>query len=305
LAWNLFGARAVGDGSIGLAVLLLLPFMLLVAAAIILGPKTSAPFAKPNSVDWFSGVLIAMWNYMGWDNASPVAQEVRDPQRTYPKVMLSTLLLITTVYTLPVLAARWAGIPSAAWTTGSWVSIAEMVGGRWLGIFVLIGTIISVVGMLNSLMMSYSRLPVALAEDGYAPRVLIKQLPNGAPWVAVLTCAAGWMLALGLSFDRILLMDILLYGLSLILEFVALVALRMREPDLARPFRVPGGIAGAAALGVGPTALLGAAFVANRHEQIGGVHALTVAGAVLVVGVVVYILTEHMTRRLRRPTNSK
>ena len=51
----------------------------------------------------------------------------------------------------------------------------------------------------------------------------MKRLPNGSPWAAVVTCGVAWMLALGLRFDRILLLDILLYGLSLMLEFVALV----------------------------------------------------------------------------------
>ena len=35
-----------------------------------------------------TAILVAMWNYMGWDNASTVAQEVEDPQRTYPRAML-------------------------------------------------------------------------------------------------------------------------------------------------------------------------------------------------------------------------
>jgi amino acid transporter len=297
--WNLFGANAVGEGSVGLGLLLLTPFAILVIYAVL--RSHSGPSAPPQAAhtEWFAGIIFGMWNYMGWDNASTVAQEVREPQRTYPRVMLWTLAAIVVVYALPVLAAWWFGIPSESWTTGSWVGTAGKIGGPWLGNMALIGTMVSVFGMMNSLTMSYSRIPVALAEDGYAPRALVRQLGNGSPWVALIACGAAWMLALGLSFDRILLLDIVLYGFSLVLEFVALIVLRFREPDLLRPFRVPGGIAGAVAVGVGPTILLAAAFVANRHEQVGSVNATVLAVTLMGAGVLVYALREWWPRKRR------
>ena len=66
----------------------------------------------------------------------------------------------------------------------------------------------------------------------------------GVPWVSVLLCAVAWALALNLSFERLISIDLVLYGAALILEFVALVVLRLREPSLPRPFKIPGGIAG-------------------------------------------------------------
>ena len=55
---------------------------------------------------------------------------------------------------------------------------------------------------------------------------------------------------------------------SLVLEFVALAVLRFREPELARPFRVPGGLFGAIAIGIPPMLLLGFSVVRSEHEQI-------------------------------------
>ena len=297
LAWNLFGAAAVGEGSITLGVVLLIPFAVLIVASIahVHGATPRPP--ETLQTDWFGGILIAMWNYMGWDNASTVAQEVREPQRTYPRGMLWTLVWIVVVYALPILAVSRAGIPSRAWATGSWVSIAKEIGGSWLGTSVLVGTMVSGLGIMNSLTMSYSRIPVALARDGYAPRVLMKRLSNGAPWVAVLTCGAAWMLALGLSFDRILLLDILLYGLSLVLEFAALVILRVRQPDLVRPFTIPGGLVGSIVIGIGPLALLVMALVASRHEQVSGISAVNLAAVLVALGVVLYAVREWNARR--------
>ena len=80
--------------------------------------------------------------------------------------------------------------------------------------------------------------------------------------------------AFHLGFERSLILDVLLTGLSILLEFWALVALRIREPELARPFRVPGGMAGAIAIGVPPLALMIAAVVRNRAELVGSTNEL-------------------------------
>ena len=185
-------------------------------------------------------------------------------------------------------------MPASEWATGSWASIAAMVGGPALGAALVIAWMISTFGIVNSLTMSYSRVPLAMAEEGCAPAIFTRKLSNGAPWVAILACSLAWMAALGLSFDRLLMLDILLYGASLVLEFVALVLLRIREPGLARPFKVPGGLVGAVVAGIGPTALLVVALIKNRDEQMGGISALTVGLILMGAGVVLYFVTARM-----------
>jgi amino acid transporter len=152
---------------------------------------------------------------------------------------------------------------------------------------------ISEFGTFNSLVMSYSRLPVAMAEDGHLPKVFTRKLKDGAPWVAIIVLGIAWAASLGLSFDKLIMLDILLYGASLVLEFLALIFLRIREPHLPRPFRVPGGMFGAIAVGVGPTALLVIALIQNRHEhldlgKLGSVSQLSFGLALMAVGVVYY-----------------
>jgi amino acid transporter len=89
LVWNLLGAKAVGSGSVLLGALMLAPFAIITAYAFFrhftLGPT------PPAHGSLLTGMLVAMWNYMGWDNASTVANEVEDPQRTYPRVMILAL----------------------------------------------------------------------------------------------------------------------------------------------------------------------------------------------------------------------
>jgi amino acid transporter len=95
-------------------------------------------------------------------------------------------------------------------------------------------------------------------------------------------------LALGLSFERLISIDLVLYGASLLLEFVALVVLRLREPALVRPFRIPGGLITAILAGVGPALLLAFALVAARWERVGPLPALVFAALVAVAGPLAY-----------------
>jgi amino acid transporter len=134
-----------------------------------------------------------------------------------------------------------------------------------------------------------------MAEDGHLPKIFTRKLKDGAPWVAIIVLGIAWAASLGLSFDKLIMLDILLYGASLMLEFLALIMLRIREPQLLRPFRVPGGMFGAIAIGVGPTALLLVALIKNRSEQLelgrlGSVSQLGFGLVLMALGVVYYFV---------------
>jgi len=94
------------------------------------------------------------------------------------------------------------------------------------------------------------------------------------------------VLCVGLGLRRLVEIDIILYGAALALEFAALVALRVREPELARPFRVPGGTIGSVAMALPPMALLAlAAWQARGEPAIAGMSAFGLSTAIAVVGI--------------------
>ena len=290
---NIAGVRAVSNTSVWLFALLSAPFVaIMVIAPFRHGSLINAVTTPTTStVDMIGGLLICMWNYMGWDNASTIATEVEKPQRTYPRAMLAAVCIIALSYILPV-AAVWAtGLTPAAWETGSWADIAGLIGGPLLRVGLVIGGMISAFGMFNALVMSYSRLPLAMAQDGMLPQFFTKLHPKTrAPWVSISVCAAGWAMCLGLGLDRLVTIDILLYGASLILEFLALIWLRVREPDLPRPFRVPGGMFGAIAVGIAPTLLLGFAVVRSQNETVLGMNSFTFGMLLIGAGVLAYFI---------------
>ncbi|GAC1427984.1 MAG: amino acid permease [Acidobacteriaceae bacterium] len=326
VVWNLRGARSVGEGSVGIFTILLAPFAVLVglgfyraafAPAMCLGCPThhdlfapgglvhilpnlrhsftllKAPVAAPSLA---AAVSVTLWNYMGWDNASTVAQEVEDPQRNYPRAMLLSAALVAASYILPLLAVAFAGIDPARFSTGAWADAARSLGGPILAFAVVLGGTLNGAGMFNALMLSYARVPYALAADGLLPSFLTRTTRASVPWASVIVCAAAWALALRLSFERLISIDLVLYGAALLLEFVALVVLRIREPDLPRPFRIPGGLVPAILAGTCPALLIGFALYAARNEHVGPFNALLFAALVALAGPFAWLLARLSSR---------
>jgi amino acid transporter len=306
-ALNLAGIRVVGITSLWLFFLLSLPFGLIVLMTPMrLGAFASEPqtAASGASVGLLGAVLVAMWNYMGWDNASTIAQEVERPQRTYPRAMIAAVVLVSLTYILPFVAVYFTGIPASSFAEdGSWAAIAGQLGGKvmgfeWLRFMVTVGGMMSAFGMFNALVMSYSRLPLAMAKDGMMPKVFGKVTKaNETPWVAIVVLASCWALCLGLGFQRLVTLDIMLYGAALMLEFVTLVVLRVREPKLRRTFRVPGGMAGAVTCGIFPLALLLLSLVESGHETMLGMNGLVFGFLIIFAGFGMYFAMSKIRAR--------
>jgi amino acid transporter len=307
-ALNIAGVKVVSLTSLWLFFALSAPFVaVVVLAPFKLGALANA-VTKPttSSVDILGGLLICMWNYMGWDNASTIATEVEKPQRTYPRAMLVAVVIVALSYVLPFAAMWMTGLKPTAWETGSWADIAGLVGGPLLRVGVVLGGMISAFGMFNALVMSYSRLPLAMAQDGMLPSVFGKLMKKSrAPWVAVIALATCWAMCLGLGFARLVTLDILLYGASLVLEFAALVVLRIREPELARPFRVPGGWFGAIAIGIPPALLLGFSVLRSEHESVLGMSSFAFGMILIAAGGVAYVVNHLLKPQGWAPVEHK
>ena len=170
-----------------------------------------------------------------------------------------------------------------------------------LAFAIVVGGTISGVGMFNALTMSYTRLPYAMANERLLPRALARTNAAGVPWVSLAMMSLAWALALKLPFERLISIDLVLYGASLLLEFAALTLLRMREPQLARPFRIPGGVAGTILAGIGPAVLIVFAMYAARAEHVGAMPALGFAAAVVALGPLLYVLAKRTLDRTSAP----
>ncbi len=259
---NLFGSLRVGRSSVVSGAFVIGAFLALTVAAL---PHAShsawVPFAAPGvgSAEGFAvGLSIALWNYIGWDNASTVQGEVHDATRNYPKALAVALPLVTIGYLLPLVATLRA-TDWRTWVDGGWPEIARAAGGHWGGVLaacVALAGMVSALGLFNALLLAYSRIPFVMADDGFLPAALAKTDANGTPRNAVLVSALCYSLFVLVPFGRLVVADVLLYSLALFLEFGSLIALRKREPELRGAFRIPVNRAGVIALSALPMAIL-------------------------------------------------
>ena len=191
------------------------------------------------------GLAVMMWNYSGWDNPSTVLGETRAPASAYRRALFVALPLIVLAYLLPVAAGLSVSEDWGEWETGHLPILAEAVGGPALGHLMTVGALLATAGLFLSGLLTNSRLPFVLATLGQLSSILARVSPQtGAPWVAVVLSSLCYSAFAVFSFKELIVLNIWLYSIALILELAAFVALRYREPELLRPWRVGGGAVG-------------------------------------------------------------
>ena len=286
---NLLGVRPTGVVVVVLAVVALLPVAALTVVALMV----------PRILPWIPlapegqgletlglGLAVLMWNYSGWDTPTTILGETRAPARAFRSAMFLALPVLAASYLLPVGAGLATGVLSwSQWTTGALPVIAQAIGGEWLGHAVAAGAVVSTVGLFTSLLLTNSRLPYVLARDRALPAWLGAIDPRfGTPWTAVVVSATLYAAFAAFSFKELIVLNVWLYSLSLLVELAAFVWLRLREPSLARPWRVPGGLGAAVTVAVVPAALsLLAMATAGWLNTLAGVVAALTGPAAYVV----------------------
>ncbi len=244
---NMLGSSVVGDSSKLFLVIVLLPFLIVVLVGLFrMQFNPTQPFVPEGispAAAFGAGLFVIMWNYSGWDGLSTVAGDIDNPRKNYPKALAITIPMITLIYLIPtVISLGVVGTEDVEWTAGAFTLIAEGVGGRWLGLLMSVGAIVSAIGLFSAWLLSYSRIPFALASDGYLPRSLSKLHPSrGTPTRTIIIAATICSLVTLLPFEQLAALSVLVGGCVIMLEFSTLIVMRRRYPDLVRPFKVPGG----------------------------------------------------------------
>jgi amino acid transporter len=307
---NLRGALPVGRVSIWAGSFVLLGFLALALFAI--PHATHAPWTPFTNTGTTVraglavGLSTALWNYIGWDNASTVQGEVIDASRSYPRALLVALPLVTLAYFAPLLPAL-AASDGGTWTDGSWPAIASHVtgaAGPFIATWIALGGLVSALALFNALLLSYSRIPLAMAEDGLLPKSLAYTDERGTPTRAVLVSAVFYSVFVLVPFGKLVVADVLLYAIALMLEFGALIALRRKEPELRGVFRIPAGTGAVVALAALPAIVLGVVIWLAFED--GSIARTSLVGSAigLALGPVLYLILGAGRRRDRDPMPS-
>ena len=298
-AINLRGARPVGRASILAGAFILAAFAAIAFAA---APHMThvpwLPFAKGGQGALGTagvGLSLALWNYTGWDNASTVQGEVRDASRSYPRALAFALPIVAIGYLLP-LCATLAATNWSSWHEGGWSDIARASGGVFgpgLAVWVGAAGLVSALSLFNALLLAYSRIPLAMAEDGLLPRVFAGVDARGTPVAAVLASGICYSIFAIFQLQWLVVADVLLYALALFLEFGALVALRRREPGLRGTFRIPVGTAGVTLLAALPMAIMVVVVWLEMQDAEFGLPAVLSSLVAIGLGPVAYVLAHR------------
>jgi amino acid transporter len=299
---NIRGAKLVGDSSKLFGVIVLAPFAIMTVMGLFkMHYNPFHPFTVPGQGIGTSlnlGLFVVMWNYLGWDGLSTVAGEMKNPRRDYPKTLIITLPLITLCYLLPVLIGlAVVGFNGVDWTAGAWNDIAKMIGGSWLGILMAIGALVAAAGLFSALLLSVTRVPFVMGEDGYMPKVLFKTHKKyDTPWVALIVSSAIYSVFILGPFQSLVVVDVIIYSGALLLEFAALAVLRKKEPNMERPYKIPGGWPVIILICFFPTAIV----VLAVYDQIMCAGFFTTVGLSLLFlasGPILYPIARHFKKK--------
>lgn len=241
---NILGIVPVGRASLVLGAMVLIPFLILFLVVLthhsghvsIPAPSLNGLGFSPISM----GLYTVMWNFIGWDNATTYAGEVAKPIRSYLISVSIAFVLIVGVYLLAAFAVYQTGINPTVLVNGGFPALGVLAGGRWLGIMIAAGGMASTMGLYSAVLLSVSRVPQVMAADNLLPvRLCALHSRFRTPYVSIITSSLIVSVLILWTFSDLVIMDISLYGAGLLLEFAALLALRVKEPNTQRPFRIP------------------------------------------------------------------
>ena len=243
---NFLGIRPAGDSAVGLTALLLAPF----AAMVVLGfghlihwhPPTGHIFGPDFGVALGGGLTIIIWNFSGWENASVLAGEVREPRRVYKRALAIALPMVVLGYLLPLGVALSGASSGAGWEVGGYSTVARQLGGPMLGTALALGGMISAFSIFTAAMLWVSRMPFVLARESYLPRWLAEVWQATAtPGRSILACCVLFTLLVPMGFVTLVILDVFFYMGALMLELGALVAMRRQRPARDGLFVIRGG----------------------------------------------------------------
>jgi len=302
ITWvNVLGIRMVGKAATVFELFIFIP----VIGMVVLGlakwhhnPFTpllppNQPFSKVFGV----GLALVIWGYAGYEQLSTVAEDVENPQRTYPRALALVIPLSIATYFLPVFAGLAALGNWQQWKDGYFSTAAFLIGGPWLGHLMAIAAMVGNVALLNSTALTAAPIPLTLAEDGYLPPFLARRHPRyGTPWIAILLSAVIYASLALHSLGELISIYVWLRAATTVMTVLSAWGLRRKRPDLPRAFRIPGGNLGLFYVIAMPLAMT---YVVLRYSD---PVAMRWGPWALAAGPVIYLVVKWFARRARQKT---
>jgi len=214
-------------------------------------PDTSKAGASDFLPFGYAGILAAfvygIWFFLAVEGVPLAAEETRDPERDMPKGIITAMLILLAFAALMLLLAPGGAGSRAIAESDNPLPLAADTAlgeGSFVGEFVNYVGLAGLIASFFSIIYAYSRQLFALSRAGYLPRLLSVTTSRRSPAVALLVPGVIGFLLAAITEDGALLINIAVFGatVSYVLMLASHIVLRRREPDLARPYRTPGGV---------------------------------------------------------------
>jgi amino acid transporter len=286
---NVRGIRVVGTVATALELAVLAAVLLMCVMSVRMWHHNPflpiIPPHKPIFQVFGVGFALGLWLYAGYEQVSSVAEEVENPQRNYPKALAWVVPLSIATYLLPTACALAALGNWQQWGTGYFSQAAELIGGPTLGFIITIAAAVMNLSILNSTVLTTTRMPSSMAEDGYLSPFLARMHPRfGTPWIAILLSAAIYCLLATNNVKQLISVYVWLRIATSILTVLSAWKLRSKRPELPRSFRIPWGRAGLAYAVFAPLLMSGIAMIASDK------FALKWGPVTILLGPIAYLL---------------
>lgn len=289
---NYRGLHIVGVSAVSLAVFSLCPFIVMAVLSIPrLRPRQwlVVDFKK---VDWRGYFNSMFWNLNYWDKASTLAGEVENPSRTFPKALFGAVLLVVSSYLIPLLAGTGAlQLNSSDWTDGHFAEVGLLIGGPWLRLWIQAAAAMSNLGLFEAEMSGDSYQLLGMSEMGMLPSIFSSRSKYGTPTISILCSASGVIFLSWMTFQEILEFLNFLYSMGMLLEFAAFIKLRIKKPELHRPYRIPLQTFGVTLLCLPPALLVVLVMC------LASLGTFLVSGLVMLLGFLIYPALVHAKNR--------
>ena len=247
ITWiNVRGIQMVGKVATALEIFIFVPVMTMIVMALMKWHHNPfvplIPPHQPTFKIFGVGLALGLWLYSGYEQLSTVAEEVEDPQRAYPRALALVVPLSIAAYFLPTFAGLGSAGEWQKWHTGFFSDAAKMIGGPWLGTWMTLAAMVGNVALLNSTVLTTTRMPFAMAEDGYLPAALTRKHSRyGTPWLAIVVSAIIYALLAWQSLGQLISVYIWLRSATTVLTVLSAWKLRRTRPEMPRAFLIPGG----------------------------------------------------------------
>lgn len=244
-----------------------------------------------------SAMLVATYDYWGYYNVCFLGGEIVRPERNIPRAVLISIVLVSVLYIVMNIGVLgvvpWSSL-SHGMAHDSVISVMmNTIYGTWGGLLATVMIMLTAFASVFSLLLGYSRVPYAAALDGNYFKSFAKLHPHGKfPYVSILWLGGVAMLCCLFSLAGVIAaLVVVRITLQFLLQAIGLIVLRVRQPELRRPFRM--------FLYPMPVLLAIAGFAYVIFSRTDSVAQLVYAGAITLVGTVVYCLRIMATKHRR------